>query len=125
MYSCMYCSIRCFDNKVFNITDEEARYMDVQQKLVLEVSYKALEDAGMSMADVSGTDTAVFMGDFFNFCTVLLVSYCFCLLAFCGEIMHTYRYTDIHTYIHTYIHKYVCMYVCMYLRIYIYIYIYM
>ena len=36
--------------------------MDVQQKMVLEVSYKALEDAGMSLEEVRGTDTAVFMG---------------------------------------------------------------
>ena len=55
-------SVRCFDKKIFGITDEEARYMDVQQKMVLEVSYKALEDAGLSLDKVKGTDTAVFMG---------------------------------------------------------------
>ena len=58
----LLCSIRCFDNKIFRITDEEARYMDVQQKMVLEVSYKALEEAGMSLDEVKGTDTAVFIG---------------------------------------------------------------
>ena len=36
--------------------------MDVQQKLVLEVAFKALENAGLSITAMSGTDTAVFIG---------------------------------------------------------------
>jgi len=36
--------------------------MDVQQKLVLEVTFKALENAGLTVAEMNGSDTAVFIG---------------------------------------------------------------
>jgi len=40
--------------------------MDPQQRLVLEVVYEALEDAGFTLEDISGTRTAVFAGSFTN-----------------------------------------------------------
>ncbi|XP_062984141.1 uncharacterized protein LOC134399949 isoform X2 [Elgaria multicarinata webbii] len=51
-----------FDNKLFGINNEEAAHMDPQQKLLLECSYKALEDAGITTENISGTKTGVFVG---------------------------------------------------------------
>ncbi|XP_060104281.1 uncharacterized protein LOC132578354 [Heteronotia binoei] len=51
-----------FDNKLFGISNEEAEHMDPQQKLLLECTYRALEDAGVTTEDISGTTTGVFVG---------------------------------------------------------------
>nr|XP_032642069.1 highly reducing polyketide synthase PKS6-like [Chelonoidis abingdonii] len=51
-----------FDNKLFGINDMEAERMDPQQKLLLECTYRALEDAGVTMERVSGSKTGVFVG---------------------------------------------------------------
>nr|XP_056713087.1 uncharacterized protein LOC130484208 [Euleptes europaea] len=51
-----------FDNKLFGITDAEAERMDPQQKLLLECTYRALEDAGVARENISGTKTGVFVG---------------------------------------------------------------
>ncbi|XP_072566992.1 phenolphthiocerol/phthiocerol polyketide synthase subunit C-like [Paramormyrops kingsleyae] len=51
-----------FDHKFFSIDDDEAGLMDPQQKLLLECSYRALEDAGIPVEKVSGTSTGVFIG---------------------------------------------------------------
>ncbi|CAG9949545.1 unnamed protein product, partial [Clonostachys rosea f. rosea IK726] len=56
--------VRQFDNSVFGINNLEATYMDPQQRKLLEVTYECLESAGLSMEDVSGTDTAVYIGNF-------------------------------------------------------------
>lgn len=40
----------------------EAEAMDPQQKLLLECTYKALEDAGVPVEVISGTKTGVFIG---------------------------------------------------------------
>lgn len=40
----------------------EAERMDPQQKLLIECTYKALEDAGVPVESVSGTKTGVFIG---------------------------------------------------------------
>ncbi|WP_268624803.1 beta-ketoacyl synthase N-terminal-like domain-containing protein [Paenibacillus alvei] len=39
-------NIDYFDNDFFEISDEEAAFMDPQQRLMLEIAYEALEDAG-------------------------------------------------------------------------------
>ncbi|XP_020656818.3 phthioceranic/hydroxyphthioceranic acid synthase [Pogona vitticeps] len=51
-----------FDNKLFGINNEEAEHMDPQQKLLLECTYRALEDAGLTIENISGTRTGVFVG---------------------------------------------------------------
>ncbi len=40
-------NIDYFDNEFFDITPEQAIFMDPQQRIVLEVSYEALDDAGL------------------------------------------------------------------------------
>lgn len=45
----------------------EAERMDPQQKLLIECTYKALEDAGVPVESVSGTKTGVFIGKMKNF----------------------------------------------------------
>ncbi|XP_068942223.1 mycocerosic acid synthase-like [Petaurus breviceps papuanus] len=51
-----------FDNKLFEISDSEAERIDPQQKLLLECSYRALEDAGIPTEDVAGSRIGVFIG---------------------------------------------------------------
>lgn len=51
-----------FDNAFFHITPVEAIAMDPQQRMLLEVSYEAVESAGIPLESFVGTDTAVFSG---------------------------------------------------------------
>ncbi|XP_075936584.1 mycocerosic acid synthase-like polyketide synthase [Anarhichas minor] len=51
-----------FDHKFFGITEAEAEFMDPQQKLLLQCTYRALEDAGVSMESISGSRTGVYIG---------------------------------------------------------------
>ncbi|KAG9334356.1 hypothetical protein JZ751_008242 [Albula glossodonta] len=51
-----------FDHKFFGITEAEADLMDPQQKLLLECTYRALENAGIPMEKASATRTGVFIG---------------------------------------------------------------
>ncbi|XP_035672838.1 hybrid PKS-NRPS synthetase pynA-like [Branchiostoma floridae] len=51
-----------FDPGLFGMTHEEASRMDPQQRFMLECSYKAFENAGITMEDLDGSDTGVFVG---------------------------------------------------------------
>jgi thioester reductase-like protein len=51
-----------FDPAFFGITDREACHMDPQQRMLLEVSWQALEDAGQQLDLASGDETGVFVG---------------------------------------------------------------
>ncbi|WIM94389.1 SDR family NAD(P)-dependent oxidoreductase [Actinoplanes oblitus] len=54
--------VAAFDHEYFGITAAEAREMDPQQRILLEVAAEALEDAGLRRADTAGSDTGVFVG---------------------------------------------------------------
>ncbi|MCH7535350.1 MAG: type I polyketide synthase, partial [Bacteroidetes bacterium] len=51
-----------FDAGFFGISPLEAQRMDPQQRMLLEVSYEAVEDAGLRLNDLDGSKTAVFIG---------------------------------------------------------------
>lgn len=53
-----------FDHSFFNMTPIEAMWLDPQQRKMLEVCYEALESAGLTLDDVAGSNTAVFVGSF-------------------------------------------------------------
>ena len=52
----------CFDAEFFGVSPREAELMDPQQRLALEVSWEALEHAGIGPRSLAGSDTAVLMG---------------------------------------------------------------
>lgn len=68
-----------FDWKFFNISPKEASVMDPHQRLFLQEAWKAIEDAGYSQNDISGTKTGVFVGytgDFrFNYWQIVNSTY--------------------------------------------------
>lgn len=51
-----------FDAGFFHLADDEARRLDPQQKLALELAWQALESACIVPATLVGSDTAVIMG---------------------------------------------------------------
>ncbi|PYH97606.1 polyketide synthase [Aspergillus ellipticus CBS 707.79] len=53
-----------FDAPFFNMTSDEAAAMDPQQRLLLEVTYEGLENAGIPLSEVMGSQTACFVGCF-------------------------------------------------------------
>lgn len=51
-----------FDAGLFRISPREARTLDPQQRLALELSRSAMEDAGLAPSSLAGSRTGVFMG---------------------------------------------------------------
>ncbi|KAK2608454.1 hypothetical protein QQS21_003024 [Conoideocrella luteorostrata] len=57
-------NIAAFDAPFFSIPSDDAEAIDPQQRMLLEVSYEALENAGLRKEDISGTNTCVYVGSF-------------------------------------------------------------
>ncbi|KAF2800561.1 ketoacyl-synt-domain-containing protein [Melanomma pulvis-pyrius CBS 109.77] len=55
-----------FDATFFNLPAETAACLDPQFRLMLEGTYEAFENAGLTMADVNGSNTSVYAGSFFK-----------------------------------------------------------
>lgn len=54
--------LRNFDAQFFGINSVEAHSVDPQQRLLLETVYESLESAGLSVKELQGSDTAVYVG---------------------------------------------------------------
>lgn len=55
-------SIDKFDNAFFYTTPLEAEAMDPQQRMLLEIAYETVENAGIPLDRFRGTNTAVYAG---------------------------------------------------------------
>ncbi|KAL8962774.1 MAG: hypothetical protein Q9193_000876 [Seirophora villosa] len=56
--------VRAFDASFFGIVPSEAATMDPQHRGLLEATYQALENAGIALEEIAGTDTSVHIGCF-------------------------------------------------------------
>ncbi|KAJ8129093.1 hypothetical protein O1611_g4539 [Lasiodiplodia mahajangana] len=57
-------NVRAFDAPFFSVTPAEAASMDPQQRMLLECVYTALENSGLTMDAVKGSQTGVYVGAF-------------------------------------------------------------
>ncbi len=62
-----------FDAEFFSISPREAGKVDPQQRIMLELSWSCIEDAGYSPSQFSGKDVGVFMGAC-NYDSILLMN---------------------------------------------------
>jgi phthiocerol/phenolphthiocerol synthesis type-I polyketide synthase C len=51
-----------FDTSVFGISPREAQQMDPQQRILLQLTWEALEDSGIRPSTIGGTEVGVFVG---------------------------------------------------------------
>jgi acyl transferase domain-containing protein len=55
-----------FDHRLFRIAHFEAVFMHPQQRVSLEVCYQALQRAGYNQSSLTGSSTAVYVGQMNN-----------------------------------------------------------
>ncbi|EKG11419.1 Beta-ketoacyl synthase [Macrophomina phaseolina MS6] len=58
--------IAAFDATFFGLSAETAACLDPQFRLMLESTYEAFENAGLSLQEVNGSNTSVYAGSFFK-----------------------------------------------------------
>lgn len=56
--------LSAFDAPFFSISPAEAKSMDPMQRILLEVVYEAMENAGFSTSSIAGSDTSCYVGCF-------------------------------------------------------------
>ena len=54
--------ISSFDSVFFNVSAKQSNFMDPQLRLLLEVTYEAIIDAGYNPIELRGSKTGVFIG---------------------------------------------------------------
>ncbi|TQV86011.1 non-ribosomal peptide synthetase [Aliikangiella coralliicola] len=54
--------VDCFDPSFFNLSADEAKVLDPQERLLLQQVYLGLEDAGIDAGRLRGSNTGVFIG---------------------------------------------------------------
>ncbi len=54
--------VDCFDHDFFNITPIEAERMDPQERLFLQTTYHAIEDAGLNIDELQGENIGCYVG---------------------------------------------------------------
>lgn len=56
------CGIDGFDARFFNISPKEANALDPQQRILLEVTWEAFENANLNIEQYNGSNTGVYVG---------------------------------------------------------------
>lgn len=71
----MLSDIDCFDHDFFEISYEEAKFMDPQQRMVMEAAYEALEDAGILQDEKEHENVGVYACTCYNTYLLLVQDY--------------------------------------------------
>lgn len=94
-----------FDARFFNISPKEAMALDPQQRLMLELTWEAFENAGLDVTKYSGTDIGVYLGmstteymlaNIFSGDLSRIDAYSLtgtCMSTACGRISYTFGFT--------------------------------